>query len=112
MLEKVNNEIDKAGKVPDAVFENMMKNAYVKSEVLRELANSSQEKDDDMAGTTSYSGGTFLARDTMTVVHSSGTVMVRADSKIKQSNKFTSHSGDSPPDITSGASIKESASQH
>ena len=41
MLEKVNNEIDKAGKVPDAVFENMMKNAYVKSEVLRELANSS-----------------------------------------------------------------------
>ena len=112
MLEKVNSEIDMAGKVPDAVFENMMKNTFVKAEVLRELANTSQEKDDDIAGTTNYSGGTFVARDTMTVVHSSGTVKVRVDSKIIKSNKFTSHSNDSPPDITSGASIKESASQH
>ena len=63
-----------------------------------------------MAGTTTYSGGTFVARDTMTVVHSSGTVKVGVNSKIYKSNKFTSHSGDSPPDITSGASLKESAS--
>ena len=41
MLEKVNSEIDMAGKVPDAVFENMMKNTFVKAEVLRELANTS-----------------------------------------------------------------------
>ena len=61
-------------------------------------------------GTTNYSGGTFVQRDTMTVVHSSGTIKVRADSKINKSNKYTSHSGDSPPEITSGASIKESAS--
>lgn len=60
MLEKANSEIDMAGKVPDAVFDNMMKNNFVKAEVLRELANSSsQERDDDM-GTTNYSGGTFV----------------------------------------------------
>ena len=60
LLEKASGEIDIAGKVPDAVFDSMMKNNFVKSEVLRELANSSsQERDDDM-GTTNYSGGTFV----------------------------------------------------
>ena len=113
MLEKISDDIDVSGKVTDAVFENMMKNTSVKADVLRELANSDQERDDDIAGTTNYSGGTFIARDTMTILHSqNSTIKMRADAKINKSNKYTSYSGDSPPDITSGASLKESASLH
>lgn len=113
VLEKISDDIDASGKVSDAVFENMMKNISVKADVLRELASSDQERDDDLAGTTNYSGGTFVCRDTMTILHSQNSTMkVRAEQKINKSNKYTSHSGDSPPEITSGASLKESASLH
>ena len=111
VLEQINKDLDSNGKVSNAVLENMMRNTSVKAEVLRELANSSQDRDDDFTNTT-YSGTTFVARDTMTIAHSSGTHFARADGKIIKSNKFTSHSGDSPPEITSGASLKESGSVH
>ena len=84
----------------------------MKADVLRELASSSQ--DDDLYTGTQYSGNTFLGRDTntMTGAHSSGTALARADAKIKLSNKYTSQSGDSPPELTSGQSLKDSNSMH
>ena len=62
-----------------------MRNNSVKADVLRELASSSQDKDDEVTGTgTQYSGNTFVHRDTLTVAHSSGTLLARADNKINK----------------------------
>lgn len=88
----------------------MMRNNGVKADVLRELALSSQ--DDDIYTGTQSSGNTFLGRDTMTGAHSSGTALARADAKIKLSNKYTSQSGDTPPELTSAQSLKDSNSMH
>ena len=105
VLESISEDIDISGKVSNAVFENMMRNNSVKADVLRELASQSLDKEDEGTATgtgTQYSGNTFVHRDTMTGAHSSGTILARADAKINKSNKYTSQSGDSPPELTSG----------
>lgn len=58
-LEQISEDLDTQGKLSNAVFENLMRNNFVKGDVLRELAQLNPDKDDTKSA-TAYSGHTFV----------------------------------------------------